>query len=254
MSGARQRAFIQVDVAGRLVVWAVCLSFCSCGYYHYAGPLKPLDEQGVALAVADDGSVTFTQDRFEVRLRYVTDRELNRQFAAHSTAGPKSTNPFTYGNTEFEAAEQGSRFTVFHLAVKNYTYPKVRIAPSRIELRAANRREYWTLGLQQLDTYFRAYALGYRGNEYARYQQRLDLLRRTLFKNEEVFSGQEKDGFLVFPALHPDVRKIEVVVHDAVLRFDFRNEPVETRSIAYKFERDTGRVYRDGVRPDIASR
>ncbi|SVE30085.1 uncharacterized protein METZ01_LOCUS482939, partial [marine metagenome] len=78
-------------VAGRLVVWAVCLSFCSCGYYHYAGPLSPLDEQGVALTVADDGSVTFTQDRFEVRLRYVTDRELNRQFAAHSTAGPKST-------------------------------------------------------------------------------------------------------------------------------------------------------------------
>ena len=106
MGRARQRAFIRVDVASRLVVWVVCLSFCSCGYYHYAGPLKPLDEQGVALAVADDGSVTFTQDRFEVRLRYVTDRELNRQFTAYSKAGPKSTNPFTYGDTEFEAAER----------------------------------------------------------------------------------------------------------------------------------------------------
>jgi len=241
--------------AVQMVAVALCVAFCGCGYYHYTGPLTPLDEQGAALTVADDGSVTFIQDRFEVRLRYLEDQELNRQFAAQSHDGPKSTNPFTYGDTEFREGERDSRFTVFHLAVKNYSYPKVKIDPARIELRAANQREYWTLGLHQLDTYFRAYALGYRGNEYARYQQRLDLLRRTLFKDDVVFSGQEKEGFLVFPALHPDVRKIEVVIHDAVLRFDFRGEPIETLSIAYEFERDTGRIYRDGeIRLYTASR
>jgi hypothetical protein len=69
---------------------------------------------------------------------------------------------------------------------------------------------------------------------------------RTLFKNEQIFSGQESEGFLVFPALHPDVRQIEVVIHDVVLRFDYRGEPLETVDIAYQFRRDVGRRLHDG--------
>ena len=66
-----------------------------------------------------------------------------------------------------------------------------------------------------------------------------------LFKNEEIFSGQEKEGFVIFPALHSDVRDINVTVHDCVLRFDYRNEPVEAVNIIYGFERDIGRKYGD---------
>ena len=242
LSGRRR----DLTSTSRALCAALCLVLCSCGYNHYAGPLKPLAEQGVDLTVADDGGVTFTKDRLEIRLRYVNDQELNRQFAAYSKAGPKSTNPFTYGNTEFWSGGQRSRFTVFHLAVKNYSYPKIKIDPATIELRASNEREYWTLNLTQLDTYFRAYVTGYTGNEYARYRERMDLLRRSLYKNEEVFSGQEKEGFIGFPPLHADVRGVEVVVHDVVLRFDYRSEPVETVSITYDFKRDTGRIYRDG--------
>jgi hypothetical protein len=105
---------------------------------------------------------------------------------------------------------------------------------------------YWSLSLQQLDTYYRAYAIGFRGNEYARYQERLDVLRRTLFRNEEIFLGQEAEGYVVFPALHHDVDRVEAIVHDAVLRFDHRNEPVETVQIQCRFEREIGRIYRDG--------
>ena len=77
-------------------VWVLC----GCGYHHYDGPLKPLAEQGVDLTVAADGGVTFTKDHLEIRLRYVSDQELDRQFAARSQAGPQSTNPFTCGDTE----------------------------------------------------------------------------------------------------------------------------------------------------------
>ena len=228
-------------------VLALGMGASSCGYHHYSTPLRPIDDQGTAMTVADDGSVTFTQDRLEVRLRPLTDEELNRQFASQSKDGPQSTNPYTFGNTEFwEGDKTRSRFTVFHLAVKNYAYPKVRIDPARIVLRAQNKREYWSLNLQQLDTYYRAYAIGYRGNEYARYQARIDLLRQTMFKNEEVFSGQEVEGFVVFEALHPDVNKIEVLVQDCVLRFDYRNEPIEDVDIPYSFERDIGKEYADG--------
>ena len=68
-----------------------------------------------------------------------------------------------------------------------------------------------------------------------------------MLKNEEIFSGQEAEGFVVFPALHPDVSDIEVQVHDVVLRFDFRNEPVETTNISYNFIREIGKIYKDGT-------
>ena len=74
-----------------------------------------------------------------------------------------------------------------------------------------------------------------------------DLLRRTMFKSEEIFSGQEAEGFVVFPALHPDVSGVGVEVNDIVLRFDFRNEPVETTNLNYEFVRDVGKIYNDGT-------
>jgi hypothetical protein len=224
------------------------LGIQACGYNYYTGPLQPGDQQDSSISVADDGTVTFAQDRFEVRLKPMTDEELNRQFFNNSQSGPKSTNPYTFGNTVFWGTDQEKqRFTVFRVSVKNYAYPKVKIDPSKIVVKAGNKREYWSLNFEQLDTYYRAYAIGYRGNEYARYQERRDLLRRTMLKNEEIFSGQEAEGFVIFPALHPDVSDIEVQVFDVVLRFDFRNEPVETTNISYNFIRDIGKIYKDGT-------
>ena len=226
---------------------ALALLAASCGYHHYAGPLEPAGEQGPSHVVADDGSVTFVQGRLEIRLRPLSDGELNRQFASQSGFGPQSTNPYTFADTRFSRGNpERQRFTVFGLSVKNYAYPKVLINPARVELKADNGREYWSLNVDQLDNYYRIYATGYRGNEYGRYKERLDLLRRTMFQNEHIFSGQDSEGLLVFPALHPDVQRVEAVVHDAVLRFDYRGEPVETVDVSYHFRRDVGRRYHDG--------
>ena len=217
-----------------------------CGYYHYAGPLQPSLEQLPGMAAGEEG-VVFAQGEFRVEVRALTDADLNRQFLPQSVSGSQSTNPYTFGDTRFwEGAAERSRFTTFHLRVVNHRFPKVKIDPERIVLRSGVGTEYWSLALQQLDTYYRAYATGFRGNEYARYQERLDLLRQTLYKNEEVFVGQKAEGFLIFPALHHDVSEVEVVIHDAVLRFDHRNEPVETVRINCRFEREVGRIFRDG--------
>ena len=232
----------------------ISLGVLGCGYSYYTGPLQPRQDQASSISVADDGTLTFAQDRFEVRLKPMTDEELNRQFFNNSQSGPKSTNPYTFGNTVFWGTDdEKQRFTVFRLSVKNYAYPKVKIDPSKIVVKASNKREYWSLNFEQLDTYYRAYAIGYRGNEYARYQERRDLLRRTMLKDEEIFSGQEAEGFVIFPVLHPDVSDIEVQVLDVILRFDFRNEPVETTNISYKFVRDIGKIYKDGkIVPKVA--
>ncbi|MFP6644666.1 MAG: hypothetical protein VCF24_14075 [Candidatus Latescibacterota bacterium] len=213
-----------------------------CSYHYVAGPLQPTGSQGASMTVADDGGITFTQGRLEVRLRPLTADELNRQFSSVSAEGQKSTNPYTYGDTEFADGLAHTRFTVFQLSVKNYEHPKVIIDPAKVELLAANSRQYWTLNLQQLDTYYRGYAIGYRGNEYSRYQNRMDLLRRTMFNADPVFSGQETEGFLIFPALHADVNSVELVIHDAALRFDFRDEPVDQIDISYAFEREIGKA------------
>lgn len=232
-----------------------CGGLAACGYDHYAGPFRPRAAQDEWMTIADDGSVVHMRDGLEIRLRPLTDADLNRRFAKHSLDGRDSTNPYTYGNTRFWDEKERTRFAVFQLVVDNSSYPKVKIDPARIEIRAGKNRQEWTLNVDQLDSYFRAYAIGYQGNRYARYRERLDLLRRTMFKDEEIFSGQEKEGFIIFPALDPDLRTIEVIVHDAVLRFDYRNEPVESLDISYQFQRDTGKVYPDGrVKLDRASR
>ena len=231
-----------------LLLSAICMAFTAagCGYYHYAGPLQPAAGQPDRVKVAEDKTIVFIQGELQVELRPLTDAELNRQFASHASDGPASTNPYTFGNTEFwEGEKDRQRFTTFRLQVTNDGYPKVKIDPSRIVLKAGGA-EFWSLNLQQLDTYYRAYAIGFRGNEYARYQERLDILRRTLFKNEEIFAGQQVEGFVVFPTLHHSVHNVELVIHDVVLRFDYSNEPVETVQIEYHLEREVGKIYRDG--------
>ena len=211
------------------------------GYYYVGSCLEPTPEQAQDMIIADDGGVTYSRGRLDLRLRAVSVDELNRQFASTSAAG--STNPYTYGGDDGGDGPTPVRFTVFHLSVKNYAYPKVVLDPARIELMTSNRRQYWSLGLQQLEAYYRTYVTGYRGNEYTRYQQRVDLLRRTMFKAEPVFSGQEAAGYVVFPPLHDDVTKMRVTVHDAVLRFDFHGEPVELIDISYDFEREVDKVF-----------
>ncbi len=207
-----------------------------CSYHYVAGPLGPSEAQGEGMTIADDGSLTFGQGRLEVTLRPMTDGELDRR-----TQAVGGVSPYTYEDVVFEDGLARSRFTVFLLSVKNYEFPKVVIDPAQVELIAANGRHYWTLNRQQLETYFRSYATGYRGNEYSDFQERMDVLNGTMYTDDAVFSGQENEGYVVFPVLHEDVGAVEVVVHDAALRFDFRDVPAEVVDIGYRFERKVGK-------------
>ena len=232
----------------RALLSIALLPVLGCGYAFYAGPMQPLETQEENMEVQDDGGVHFTQGRLEIRVRAMTDDELNRRFQTESGEGRRSTNPYTYGNTERPKQESGGRFTVFQVTVKNYEYPKVLIDPAKVSLISDNGREYWALSGLQLTNYFRAYIQGYGGNEYGRFRERQDLLSRTMFPKEMIFSGQELEGFLVFQSLNPDVAALTLKIHQAVTRFDYRDEPVETIDISYRFGRDIGRVNPGGSR------
>ena len=158
----------------RLVLAALLLGLSSsCAYRPFVGPLVPLDDQAPRRTVPDDGRVVYLLDRVEVRVRPMSDAELNRQFADASRDGARSTNAYTYGDLQFSGPDSiRSRFAVFHVAIKNYSFPKVRVDPSRAVLEAGNEREYYSLALRQVENYYRAYARGYEGNEYARHRRR----------------------------------------------------------------------------------
>jgi hypothetical protein len=227
------------------------------GYRHFAGPILPAphqtppvvpaSDQALQMKVGDDRSVTFVMDRLEVGLRPITDDILNRQFPNNSAfqegfyQNPyfSPDNPYTYG--DWRPPEQDwapNRFTIFLLRVKNYAFPKVLVDPSNVQLTATNGRNYQALSLKALVEYHWPYAVAYGGNTYARFEERKDILKSTLFRGDMIFSGQEVEGYIVFPALDRDVEAFTVWVERIVLRFDYRNEPVETIDIPYRFHRE----------------
>ena len=237
---------------------AAVLGSAGCAYNYYATQLKPLgeDRQGTSHKVADDGTVTFTQGRLEVSLRPMTDEELNRQFSTMSHAGSRSTNPYTFGDSKvFRTDETPQRFTVFRLKVENYEYPKVFIYPAKIYLTTGNGRKYYALTLAQLRVYYRRYLLGgaesntekwASGNFDTEQNNRETTLNRTLFPAEQIFSAQEKEGYVVFKPLAPDVDQVTVHIPDTVVRFDYKGDPSEYIEITAQFNREIGRQYPDG--------
>jgi len=241
----------------KTVWWVACLALAlssllgGCGCRYLARPLEPAAANSAAsgMQVSDDGTVTYAQDRLEIGVRPVTDEELNRQFGAHSQAGIFSANPYTFANwVDPELGTSPARFTVFRLKVKNYRYPKMRVEPLTARLVAQNGRQYAPLSLAELELYFEKYLTAYSGNNYALFKERVGILRNTLYSGEMVFSGQEAEGFLVFPALHPDVREVRLQLRDVIVRFDVWNEPVEHLDIEYVFERRVEKIHPDGTR------
>jgi len=223
-----------------LYSFLLILAVSGCGRY-FPGPLQPRpeSEQGEHMVVNDDGSVAYVFERLDVALRPMTDDELNRSLARASDDGALSTNPFTYGDWKPPGESfTPQRFTVFLLRVKNYAFPKVKIDPTRIVLTSTSKRTYEPLTFLEISEYYRAHALAWAGNYYARLRQREDLLRRNMYTDEMIFSGQENEGYLVFPLMPPDVTELTLRVNDVAVRFDYANEPVETVDLTYKFQRE----------------
>ena len=235
----------------------VGLIFPGCSYRYYAEDLKPLGEaeQGANKTVADDGTVSYTQARLEISLRPMTDAELNRQFSAYSNEGPDSRNPYTFGNsTYFRTGDTPQRFTVFRIYVSNYEYPKVYLDPKKVYITTSNGRKYYALRREQLKRYYSRYVgsgsggndPGMSGNALEVLKERDSILRRTMFPDEDVFSAQENEGYVVFKPLAPDVENLTVHIPDVVVRFDYKGDPIEDTDVEMHFEREIGRIYPDG--------
>jgi hypothetical protein len=103
----------------------------------------------------------------------------------------------------------------------------------------------------EFDEYYRPYVTANAGNEYARHEDRKDIFRTTRYQGGMIFSGQDAQGFLLFPTLHPDVEQLRLRLEDVVLRFDFRGEPVEMIDLEYLFQRDVEKFYPGRKAPEV---
>jgi hypothetical protein len=222
----------------RLLILGLLALLGGCGRY-FAGPLRPVAQQAPSVEISDDGSATFALNRLEISLQPMSDAQLNRQFASVSNQGAASTNPYTFGNW-IPPGERWTppRFTVFRLKVSNYEYPKVRIDPLQITLTTANQRRYRVFSFAQLYEYHQAYWQGRTGQGREQFKDRTELLRRTLYKADMVFSGQESEGFVVFPVLPDDVTRLQVHLAQVAVRFSYTDQPSETIDVDFAFERE----------------
>jgi hypothetical protein len=233
---------------GRLLT--ICLVACSlfgCGRY-FSGPILPApeDKQETTAKVKDDGSVSFNINRLEITLRPMSDEELNRQFPTVSKGGPLAANPYTYGDWKpVGDTYTPPKYTVFLIQVTNYEYPKVRLDPTKVELVSKQaKREYAPLVYQDILEYYYSLTQAYSGKNYQVFQERRDLLNRTLYPQSEfVFSAQERQGYLVFPALPPDLTDFEVRFYDIALRFDYKDDPIELKDLVFRFQREVFKGY-----------
>ncbi|MSR84642.1 MAG: hypothetical protein EXS58_17280 [Candidatus Latescibacteria bacterium] len=233
-------------IAGRILVLLVLAGLAGClsqvGVRRFPMPAVAAGQQRESMILQDDGSIVFTRDRLEVSVRVLEDEYLNRQFASYSVQGPRSTNPYTYGNWKpWGQNWTPQRFTVLLVKVKNYSYPKVLLDPGRIYITTGNQRTYRVLDKGLLEDYFSPYLMSYSGQTYQMYKEVMDHLMRTIYKPDYVFSGLESSGYVVLPVLHNDVEDFTVHVPGVGVRFDYKSVPVERLDLSYQFKRE---IYR----------
>ncbi len=240
----------------KISILAAAALLLGCGHYLVPGRFQPLevaqqqtDVQGSSMKILDDGTVTFIQNRLEVSVRPMTDQEINRQYPAQSTnaSGPADelpSNPFTYGNwIDPRTGTSPQRLSIFKITVKNYEYPKVKFDPLTVTVESANGRHYYPWGSYDVEEYFRRFPLAFNGLGYLRFDERRDIYNRARYPDDDFcFSGQEVEGYVVFSKIHDDVAEIAVEIPQFGLRYNFRNEPVETIDLRFRFKRDIKKV------------
>ncbi len=230
--------------------------FAGCGHYRVPGKFEPLEAaqqratgEGTSMKILDDGTVTFVQNRLEVSVRPMTDEEINRQYPAQSSdaSGPSDelpSNPFTYGNwIDARTGKSPQRLSIFKINVKNYEYPKVKLDPLMVTIESSNGRSYYPWGDYDVEEYFRRFPLAFNGLGYLRFDERRDLYTQAKYPDDEFcFSGQEVEGYVIFSKIHNDVEEIAVEMPQFGLRYNYRNEPIETMDLSFRFKREVQHV------------
>jgi len=219
---------------------------CIPPLYEYNVYLIPVSGSGEGgrVTIEEDSSITYNREGLRVNVRYLTDKELNARYPDNSNMGEFSTNPFTYGNwIHPELGYTPNRFTVFEVTVHNPVLPKVELDPAKVILKT-DRGEwlhYYGISKEESENNFEEYYIYLRGpggNERYRFEERMGIVKEELYRRDrKIFKGQDYRGYICFGPLSDEVKEVEMVIEDFVIRFDEFDLPVETIDLNFKFKR-----------------
>ena len=222
-------------------LWSGCWLYPAT--LHYASELAPVQgDRASGYELGNENRVSYYLEGSRIDVRYLSDQELNEQFPDDSKDGKLSTNPYTYGNwVDPNLGYTPNRFSVFEVAVYNYTLPKMMLDPTKAVLLTdrGDLLETYTVApvanRKSLEGYYRALRR-ISGNEYYRFAKRIGLVRSSLYSEGEIiFKGEHYSGYLVFDPLHPKVEKVQLVLKQFAVNFDAFNRPTQTVEIPFYF-------------------
>jgi hypothetical protein len=192
--------------------------------------------------IEEDGFVAYDLGGLKISVKAMDDEGLNKLFPEISYKKEASTNPYTYGDLrDPELGYTPNRFTVFIVKVNNRTFPKVNLDPRKALLTSNRGDQLESYGRDAKDEAahnFEDYYLRIRGAsgvDKARFEERMGIVRQTLFTDGQIFKGDSKEGMLVFDPLHPAVKTLELTLVDFVLEYDANNWPSKTQDFVFKF-------------------
>jgi hypothetical protein len=192
----------------------------------------------------EDETLIWEQDGLKIEITHMNDTRLNAQFPEESRKGKFSINPYTYGNyVDMELGYIPSRFTVFAVKVYNYTRPKVGVEYRDAHLFTDVGRELYPFAQDKneitpnnFDSYYKR-EMGASGNERRRYEDRMGLVKQSLWQGGALFKGDKNEGFLAFAPISVEARGVELDVVDFVMQYDANDWPVEKMTLRFPFKR-----------------
>lgn len=184
-----------------------------------------------------DSALVHTREGLQIAVRYLTDEELR-------AAIPGPDNPYLAQAVDAELGYRPVEFAVFQVTVINPTFAKVRLDPERVALVTERGQRLGCYAINRVEargssrnfeTYFLSRGVQ-TGNAQKLYVERMGKIRETIYhRDSPVFKGNTYSGKIVFDALPPDTRRVELVVRDFILNFGIHDVPTDLLTLRFPF-------------------
>ena len=195
----------------------------------------------------DDSSMVFSKEGLLIKIRHLSDPELNERFPPLYGRSPRqSLHP---GRNRSRKGLYPPQFTVFEVEVINKTYAKIEFDPAKATMASGGetyryydpgREGAVVLGGNSFTKYYKM-ELGTSGNEREINLERMGIIYKTVFhRHRPIFRDSSQKGMLVFDPLLPENDELLLTFHEFVLSFDASGNPEETIDVEFRFAVDQG--------------
>ncbi len=194
----------------------------------------------------DDSSMVFSKEGLLIKVRPLSDEELNRRFPPLFDG--RHVNPYIFDHKEVETSYIPPRFTVFDVTVINNTYAKIQFDPAKALMITGDgrtyryydpgREGYLAEGGNSFSKYYRV-ELGISGYEKELALERMGVVYKSVYhRDRPVFKEDKRQGLLIFDPLPQDYKEGEVVLrfNGFVLSFDASGNPENTLDVEFRYQ------------------